>query len=105
MVLERDQGSDHPQLADALRMRGDVLLAQGSAAAAAEDYGRAIEILERRPGNRIELARARYGLARTRPGSEAARAHELARLARERLASDGRDAEVAEIDAWLATRP
>ncbi|MEX1367216.1 MAG: tetratricopeptide repeat protein, partial [Nannocystaceae bacterium] len=100
-VIEDSLGPNHPHLAAVLRKRGDVALQQGSVSSARPPYERAIAILEGRSGDRRELARARFGLARTLPPSQHARATELATEARARLAEDERRDEVAEIDAWL----
>jgi tetratricopeptide (TPR) repeat protein len=100
---ETGYGADHPVTAAFLRWRGALDLAQGNHEAARERLERAVEILERRHGDAQELARGRFDLARCLPATDGARARRLAEQARERLAAEGADEEVAEIDAWLAS--
>ena len=107
-ILDDALGPDHPSLGRPLTGTSQVYLEQGRPALALDAATRAVRVLEAHSGDPLELAEARFALARAawESNTERPRALELAHLARDVYATvpdmnqDVRD----EVDAWLARR-
>jgi len=104
-LLERTVGPNHPDLADALIGIGLVDVARGDGKRAVAPLERALALREK-DADPLDLARARFALARALVTTDTARATELAAQARaaydKQPAGNGR--ELAEIDRWLHRR-
>jgi eukaryotic-like serine/threonine-protein kinase len=103
---ERTLGPKHPELADSLIGIGLVDLAEGATQRAVAPLERALALREKDP-DALDLAHARFALARALAGSDKARATALATQARAAYAQSaaGNARELAEIDRWLRRRP
>ena len=104
-LLERTVGPNHPDLGDALIGIGLVELAQGAGQRAVAPLERAVTLREK-DADPLDLARARFALARALVTTDTARATQLAMTARAAYekspTGNGRD--IAEIDRWLRRR-
>jgi tetratricopeptide (TPR) repeat protein len=104
-LLERTVGPQHPDLADALVGIGLVELARGAPKRALPPLERALA-LRQKGADALDLARARFAVARALGPAEATRATSLATAARavyahSAAADGGKVAELDEIDRWL----
>ncbi|MGZ3427976.1 MAG: tetratricopeptide repeat-containing protein, partial [Polyangia bacterium] len=104
-LLERTVGPKHPDLADSLIGIGLCELAQGAPKRAQPSLERALALREK-DADPLELARARFALARALATTDAARARTLANDARAAYAQSaaGNARELGEIDRWLRRR-
>lgn len=103
-IREQVLAADHPEVAYALDQVVQAELRLGHADAAQPLSERAVAIIERQPAMQLELAEARFTLARALwdSGRDRARARRLAIAAREVFAAQGeplRD-ELVEVDRW-----
>ncbi|HEX9100936.1 MAG TPA: serine/threonine-protein kinase [Polyangia bacterium] len=105
-LLERTVGPNHPDLGDALIGIGLVELAEGGGKRAVAPLERAVALREK-DADPLDLARARFALARALATTDTARAATLATQARAAYGKrpDGNGREIAEIDRWLHRRP
>jgi tetratricopeptide (TPR) repeat protein len=103
---EKTLGPTHPELADALIGIGMTELANGASKRAIAPLERALE-LRQKDADAVELARARFALARALADSDVTRATTLANQARAVYAQSaaGNARELGEIDRWLHRRP
>jgi serine/threonine protein kinase/tetratricopeptide (TPR) repeat protein len=103
---EKTLGPTHPELADALIGIGLVELAGGASKRAIAPLERALALREK-DGDAIELARARFALARALAGTNVTGATALANQARSAYAQSaaGNARELGEIDRWLHRGP
>jgi tetratricopeptide (TPR) repeat protein len=103
-ILTKARGKDHPSLARPLIGVGECYLKSGPPAKAVAPLERALALRLANPGDPLELAMARFDVARAVAATQRARAHDLALLAQAAFAAAGasRQAETAEVDAWLA---
>ncbi len=101
-------GPYHPEVAHPLLGMGSVYLASGAPRKALAPLERAVSIWEWRPGDPVDLAEARFGLARAlwESGGDRKRAKRLAGVARTTYAASGgrTQKELAEVDDWLSRR-
>jgi tetratricopeptide (TPR) repeat protein len=107
-ISETTQGSEHPDLAYPLLGLGNSLQALGDARAALPFLERAVALRTAHGIDPLEVARARYDLARALADTgELTRARSLAQLARTTMAEagEGHAKAVEDIDAWLAAHP
>ncbi len=104
-LLERTVGPQHPDLADSLIGIGLVELSRGAARRAVPPLERALALRDK-DSDPLDLARARFALARALPSSAAARATTLATAARAAYAKSaaGNARELGEVDRWLGSR-
>ena len=101
-------GPDHPNLAYELIGMAEAKLYLKDAPAAVELFERALALREHHPVPPLELAEARYSLARAlwKAGKDRGRAVQLAKVARASYVEEGTRAEdLAHIDHWIATHP
>src|SRR5262249_34257142 len=110
-IFEAALGPQHPTVASALVNVGMAYLGLKEPQQALEPLERALSIQEREPSQRLELASARFNLARALDGvgRDRIRAQRLAQEARETCATEKGDVAraqdiLAEIDDWLAAR-
>ena len=105
-IREKVYGSNGDEVAESLVSIGETRLAEGrTIAAAVAPLSRAVGILERKTGNVLELAKARFDLARALATSDAARSRALASQAKDAYTNAATPLGVAraeEISAWLA---
>jgi tetratricopeptide (TPR) repeat protein len=101
-LLEKTLGPNHPDLADALIGIGLVELSGGSPTRALPPLERALKLREK-DADPLDLARARFALARALVTSDTDRATTLATEARTTYAKSaaGNAREIGEIDRWL----
>ena len=105
-IAERTMAADNPERINAAVELGMTELARGRAAAAADRIAAALPVLERPGGSPMNLAEARFALARSLwgAGRDRARARALAEQSRAGYAALGEGFEPAadEVAAWLA---
>jgi tetratricopeptide (TPR) repeat protein/predicted Ser/Thr protein kinase len=103
---EKALGPNHPEVARPLLGIGSVYLETHAPGKALAPLERAVSIWEGRPGDPVELAQARFELARAlwETGGDRKRAKQLAALARTTFGASGERArkELAEVDDWLS---
>jgi tetratricopeptide (TPR) repeat protein len=106
-IQEATLGADHPSVAASLLRLGTALAAEGAAEEARQVLERARELAERSTDDPAALAETRFALAQALWPSRERRpdARALATLARDayREAGARRAAELADVEAWLAS--
>jgi hypothetical protein len=102
-IREKARGADHPDVADALTLVGQLQWEQRDATAALIPLERAVKILEHHEAAPLLLALARFNLARALwdAGRDRRRAHALAVAARGNMPQTDR----AELEGWLRQHP
>jgi len=104
-LVERAFGKEHPSLAYPLRGLGSTLLASGRTHEGVAALERAVTIGEIRSVDRVELAAARFALARALWPTDRDRALALARKAEADYAAlPGRERNREDVNAWLGGR-
>jgi serine/threonine protein kinase len=104
-IYEDKQGADHVNVAYTTQLLAEAELALGHAAVALPLAERAVSIFERHPELRLQLAEARFTLARALVAvrRDPVRARQLAGAARDVFASEGEPLrkDLREADTWL----
>ncbi len=104
VIFEKKLGPDHPNVSYVLTGLGDTLLGLGDTQAALPLLKRALSQRETTTGDKVELARTRFTLARAlSQAGQHPRARTLARQARQEYLAAGShtQSQVARIDTWL----
>jgi tetratricopeptide (TPR) repeat protein len=106
-MREKVYGPEEGDVAESLVSIGETQLAQGSAPAAAAALERALSILEKEKGDPMDVATAKFDLARAIASSDPPRSRTLAIDARATFASQKGElakTKVAAVDVWDRAR-